>query len=42
MEPTILTWNVPNFFSVILMVALGVLLFTFASKAYRSQQQAGQ
>ena len=39
MEPTIITWNVPNFITVLLMIGLGVVLFTFASKAYRSTQQ---
>lgn len=38
LESSILTWNVPNFVTVILMVAMGMFLFMFISKAYRSQQ----
>lgn len=38
---SILTWNVPNFVTVILMVALGMFLFMFASKAYRTRQANG-
>jgi hypothetical protein len=38
MEQSILTWNVPNFVTVILMVGLGVVLFGFLSKAVKSQQ----
>jgi hypothetical protein len=35
--PTIITWNTANFVTVILMIALGVFLFMFLSKAYRTQ-----
>lgn len=35
---TLLQWNVPNFITVSLMVLLGVFLFMFVSKAYRSTQ----
>lgn len=37
MEQSILTWNVPNFVTVILMVALGILLFGFVAKTVQSQ-----
>lgn len=37
MEQSIITWNVPNFVTVILMVALGIALFSFARKAAISQ-----
>jgi hypothetical protein len=36
MEQSILTWNVPNFISVCLMVALGAFLFSFVSKAIKT------
>lgn len=38
LESSILTWNVPNFITVLLMIALGGFLFAFISKTYRSQQ----
>jgi len=38
MEQSILTWNVPNFVTVILMAALGLFLFTFVGKAVHSQK----
>jgi hypothetical protein len=41
LESSILTWNVPNFVTVTLMVVLGMFLFMFISKAYRSRQSGG-
>ena len=38
MGESLLTWNVPNFISVLLMVSLGILVFGFLSKAYRTQK----
>jgi hypothetical protein len=37
MEQSIITWNVPNFITVILMIALGMMLFTFVGKAVQAQ-----
>jgi hypothetical protein len=37
MEQSIVTWNIPNFVTVVLMVALGMVLFTFIGKAVQSQ-----
>jgi len=38
MEQSILTWNVPNFVTVCLMVLLGMFLFGFVTKAVKTQQ----
>lgn len=40
MEQSILTWNVPNFISVSLMVLLLAVLLGFASKAVKTSQAA--
>jgi hypothetical protein len=38
LESSILTWNVPNFVTVVLMVTLGGFLFGFVSRTWRSQR----
>lgn len=40
MEQSILTWNVPNFITVCLMVVLGMVLFAFVGKAIKTKQAA--
>jgi hypothetical protein len=40
MEQSILTWNVPNFVTVCLMVLLGAVLFAFVGKAVKTRQQS--
>jgi hypothetical protein len=36
---SILTWNVPNWVTVVLMVALGMALLGFVSKWFRSRSE---
>jgi len=36
MGSSILTWNVPNFITVMLMVALGGVLFAYVTKALKT------
>lgn len=38
-EETILTWNVTNWLTVILMAAIGLTLLGLGVKAYRGRQQ---
>lgn len=33
MSQSLITWNVPNFITVVLMVLLGAVLFAFVAKA---------
>lgn len=39
-EQSILTWNIPNFFSVGLMVLLGAVLLSFVVKSVKTVQAA--
>lgn len=39
MDQSILTWNVPNFITVGLMVLLLAVLMTFAAKSIKTAQQ---
>lgn len=37
MNETILTWNVPNWITVVLMAFIGFAIFGFAAKTIKSQ-----